>query len=84
MNKPTINKDVWLQSQVNRLNQMADELNACRKKYGECSSIHVNNDLSVMYKADYDSVSSLMFKLHRQFYETHYEVCRQWEKMRDE
>lgn len=84
MNKPTLNKEMWLQSQIWSLNILAEGLNRYRQKLAIAQKIHVNSNLELIYNGEYEELKKEFETREKEFYSQYIKVWCEWEKLKDE
>lgn len=84
MNKPTLNKEIWLQSKVWSLNILAEELNRCRQKLAIAQKIHVNANLELIYNGEYEERKKEFETIEKEFNSQYIKVWCEWEKIKNE
>lgn len=84
MKKPTLNKEIWLQSKIWSLNILAEELNQCRQKLAIAQKIHVNANLGLICNGEYEERKKEFETLEKDFYSQYIKAWCEWENMKDE
>ena len=81
MNKPTINKSIWVESQLFYLNELADKVKIAKEKAAAFSRIHVGYDFRLIENSYAKEAQREAFALEVTFYNEWARISAEWRKM---
>lgn len=84
MNKPTINKSIWAESQLNYLNELANKVKIAKEKAAAFSRIHVGYDFRLIENSYAEEARKEALAIEVTFYNEWSRISAEWRKMADD